>query len=296
MRSVGSTEHATGSVKSADRALAILDAVADRGSLRFNELVSLLGLPRSSAHGLLQTLVDRGWLDLDPDTRRYTIGLKAWHVGQAYTGHGDLVAIAGPVMDGLARDVGETVQLARLDGIECVYIAISESVHPMRLASTVGARLLAHSTGIGKALLAQLEPDEAGQLLRSRPLPSFTANTVTDPDELDALIAQARTRGFALDDEELLVGCRCVAVPLTDDGHGLVTALSVTAPTARCGPDWPADVLGGLQTAAAIVRARTPSALHRTTPAASGNRPRTPSGSTRTTEAPPSTDTASPVM
>jgi len=253
----------SGSVKSADRALAILDAVADRESLRFNELVSLLNLPRSSAHGLLQTLVDRGWLDLDAETRRYTIGLKAWHVGQAYTGNGDLVAIAKPVMDQLAKDVGETVQLARLDGIENVYIAISESHQPMRLASTVGARLFAHSTGIGKALLAQLPPEESKRLIRSVPLPRFTENTVTDPDQLDELIAQARTRGYALDDEEVLIGCRCVAVPLTNDGHELVTALSITAPGARCGPHWPHDVLGQLQTAAGIIRARTPAALHR---------------------------------
>jgi DNA-binding IclR family transcriptional regulator len=250
-------------VKSADRALAVLDAVADHGSLRFNELVAELGLPRSSAHALLQTLVDRGWLDLDPDTRRYTIGLKAWHVGQAYPGHGDLVAIAKPVMDALARDVGETVQLARLDGLGCVYIAISESAQPMRLASTVGARLFAHATGIGKALLARLPPDECRQLLRSRPLPAFTPHTVTDPDALDALLTEVRDRGWARDDEEVLVGCRCVAVPLTDDGHGLVTALSVTAPSARCGPGWPEDVLGALQTAADVIRARTPSALHR---------------------------------
>jgi DNA-binding IclR family transcriptional regulator len=260
------TGAAPGAVKSADRALAILAAVADRGSLRFNELVTLLNLPRSSAHALLQTLVDRGWLDLDVETRRYTIGLRAWHVGQAYTGHGDLVAVAKPVMDGLAKDVGETVQLARLDGIENVYIAISESAQPMRLASTVGARLFAHSTGIGKALLAQLPPEESRRLLRSIPLPRFTDNTVTDPDELDALVQQARARGYALDDEEVLVGCRCVAVPLTNDGHGLVTALSVTAPSARCGPDWPNDVVGHLQTAAGIIRARTPTALHRNPP------------------------------
>lgn len=250
-------------VKSADRALTILAAVADHGSLRFNELVSRLGLPRSSAHALLQTLVDRGWLDLDQDTRRYTVGLQAWHVGQAYTGHGDLVALAKPVMDRLADDIGETVQLARLDGIENVYLAISESAQPMRLASTVGARLFAHATGIGKALLGQLPPEESGRRVRSVPLPRFTPHTVTDPAALDELLEQVRAQGFARDDEELLIGCRCVGVPLTDDGHGLVTALSVTAPTARCGPDWPDGVLAELRSAAGVIRARTPTALHR---------------------------------
>jgi DNA-binding IclR family transcriptional regulator len=255
------TEGAT--VKSADRALAILDAVAARGSMRFNELVAVLDLPRSSAHGLLQTLVNRGWLDLDRETRRYSIGLQAWHVGQAYSGHGDLVTVAKPVMDKLAQDLGETVQLARLDGLENVYIAISEAIRPMRLASRVGARLFAHATGIGKALLSQLEPQEARRRVRTVPLPRFTENTVTDPEALDLVIARARERGFAEDNEEVLIGCRCVAVPLLDDGHGLLTALSVTMPTVRCGPDWPERALRELRTATGVIRARSATTLRR---------------------------------
>jgi DNA-binding IclR family transcriptional regulator len=243
-------------VKSADSALAIMDLVAARGSVRFNELVAAMGLPRSSMHGLLHTLVSRGWLDLDEDSRRYAVGLRAWQVGQRYAGHGALTNIATPVMDRLSRELGETVQLARLDGIENVYIAMSEAPQPMRLVTTVGMRLHAHATGIGKALLAQLPPEEAAERLRAVTLPRFTEHTIVDPDLLDEALAQVRRDGYARDEEEVIIGCRCVAVPLLDDGNGLVTALSVTAPKFRCGPDWPAAPLAALRSAAEEIRAR----------------------------------------
>lgn len=243
-------------VKSADRTLAIMELVAARGSVRFNELVAAMGLPRSSMHGLLHTLVSRGWLDLDGDSRRYAVGLRAWQVGQRYAGHGALTNVAAPVMDRLSRELGETVQLARLDGIENVYIAMSEAPQPMRLVTTVGMRLHAHATGIGKALLAQLPAADAAQRLRAVTLPAFTEHTIVDPDRLDEVLEQVRRDGFARDDEEVIIGCRCVAVPLWDDRKGLVTALSVTAPNFRCGPDWPAEPLAALRSAAQEIRAR----------------------------------------
>lgn len=243
-------------VKSADRALAIIEYVAQRGSARFQDILDEGELPRSSAHGLLRTLVSRGWLAHDPFSRTYSLGLRAWHVGQRYAGHRDLANLAKPLMDALAEQVAETVQLARLDGIENVYIAISESPHPMRLASSVGMRLHAHATGIGKALLAQLDPDEARRRLSAVVLPQFTPHTVIDVEELMRVLEQVREQGYALDDEEYLPGTRCVAVPLLDDGKGLIAALSVTAPSNRCGEDWPERPLERLLATARMVRTR----------------------------------------
>jgi DNA-binding IclR family transcriptional regulator len=249
-------ESARGSVKSAERALAVLDLVGERGTVRFAELVSDLGLPRSSAHGLVQTLVSGGWLEHDPASRRYALGLRAWQLGQRYRGHDDLETVAAPVMDGLARELGETVQLARLDGVENVYVAISEAPRPMRLASSVGMRLHAHGTGIGKALLSQLAPDEARRRLSAVALPRFTENTVTDVDALLAVLDRVRRTGFAEDHEEYLPGCRCVAVPLPLDAScALVAALSVTAPVFRCGDDWPRRPYEALRAGAERIRA-----------------------------------------
>ncbi|UFU03954.1 IclR family transcriptional regulator [Ruania suaedae] len=245
-------------VKSADRALTVLDHIGERRSVTFADLVADLGLPRSSAHGLLRTLVARGWLDLDPRTREYTLGLRVWQLGQRYLGHRDLASVAAPIMDDLAQEIGETVQLARLDGIGSVYIAISEGPRPMRLASSVGMQLHAHGTGIGKALLSQLPDDEMRRRLTGVVLPQFTERTVTEPGRLCTLIGQVRDQGFALDDEEYLPGCRCVAVPLLLSGalgHP-IAALSTTAPVFRCGDDWPERPLLALRRGAALIRDR----------------------------------------
>lgn len=249
------TGTAAGSVKSADRALAIIDFAGQRGSFTLSELLRELKLPRSSGHGLLSTLVSRGWLEHDPVTHTYRLGLHAWYIGQQYTGHHGIAELAKPAMDALRDTLGETVQLARLSGIENVYIAISESRRPMRLASSVGMRLHSHATGVGKALLSLLPPAEAHRRLTAEKLPRFTSRTITDPAALLAALEDARNCGYAVDSEEFLPGCRCVAVPVHDDRNGLLLALSVTAPTSRLGDDWPAGPVAELQQTAGRIRA-----------------------------------------
>jgi DNA-binding IclR family transcriptional regulator len=243
-------------VKSADRALAVIEFVAGKGSASFTEILNSLELPRSSAHGLLSTLHVAGWLDHNPQTRQYSLGLRAWQVGQMYTRHQDLANVAKPVMDRLAKELGATVQLARLDGVENIYIAISQAGDTMRLGSKVGMRVLAHATGVGKALLSSLEPQEARRRLSDVALPRMTEKTVTDVDELADLVADAKRSGYALDNEEYLAGCRCVAVPLTtEQGGGMDTAISVTLTTSRNTGPWPAGVLPELVAAANEIRA-----------------------------------------
>lgn len=241
-------------VKSADRALAILEHLAAVKSASFTELSDALGLPKSSASALLATLENAGWIERDRE-RHYTVGIKAWQIGRAYRGHEEIADKAKPLMDALAQSVGETVQLARLDGTENVYIAISESPHPMRLASSVGMRLPSHATGIGKALLSQLEPAERARRVMSATLEPLTPKTVTEPEELLALLSSIAMRGVAVDDEEYVEGCRCVAVPLHTGSIGIETALSITMPSFRTGPDWPDDLIPALRRTAEQLRA-----------------------------------------
>jgi DNA-binding IclR family transcriptional regulator len=157
-------------------------------------------------------------------------------------------------MDRLCEKLGETIQLAQLDGIENVYIAISESRRPMRLASSVGMRLHAHATGIGKALLGMLEPDDARARLEAVTLPKLTEHTTTDVDELMEVVTASRDRGYALDDEEYISGCRCVAVPIFVTASGAPTAMSVTMPTSQTTSTWPESLVEPLQRAADEIR------------------------------------------
>ncbi len=220
-------------VKSADRVLQIFDLLAAHGPATFSEVVSELQLPASSTHNLLKTLVRRNYLLIDPRDRRYHLGLRLWEVAQAYLAHDSLPRLAQPIMDRLTELTGETAQLARLDGVENVYLAISESPQPMKLVSAIGKRLYAHATGLGKVLLAGLPDDEARQRLSLVELPRFTPNTIVDLNALLAALREARRRGYATDNEEYVIGCRCVAMPIRDAGGRVVAAMSVSIPTPR---------------------------------------------------------------
>lgn len=223
-------------VKSADRVLAVLDLLAARGPSTFSAIVAALGLPNSSAHNLLQTMVRRDYLEFDAEARTYALGLRLWQVAQAYGGNRDLVEEARPLMQRVVEVTGETVQLARLDRIENVYLAIAESPHPMKLVSAVGSRLYAHATGLGKALLSDLPDAEVRQRLAGVTLPAFTSNTITEVDRLLVALAEVRARGYATDDEEYVVGCRCVAMPIRGASGSVVAAMSVSIPTPRYTP------------------------------------------------------------
>ena len=245
------------SVKSADRALAIVDFVAARGYVSFTEIVTALSLPRSSAHGLLNTLHSAGWLEHDPATRQYSLGLRAWHVGQLYTGHNHIANAASPVLEALAARLGESVQLARLDGSGNAYFTISQhSTEGLRFGTSVGMRLAAHATATGAALLSNLEPAEAKRRLAAAPAPLLVNKTAVEIAVVLERVAKAKQRGYALDDQTYLAGARSVAVPLTSSTGGINTAISVTMSVSRTGESWPTDVLGAVTAAAHEIRVR----------------------------------------
>jgi DNA-binding IclR family transcriptional regulator len=220
-------------VKSADRVLAILEYLAREGQASFGAIVRDLGLPLSSAHQLLQTILWRGFIELDENTRLFKLGFRLWEVAQSYAMTDDLVSLAQPLMDELTSITTETVQLARLEGTDNVYLAISESPHPMKLVSSVGKRLPAHATGLGKVLLAGLNDEELDRRLSGVTLARFTERTITDRNVLVSELKRVRSRGFGYDNEEYVIGCRCVAAPVRDASGDVVAALSVSVPTPR---------------------------------------------------------------
>jgi IclR family KDG regulon transcriptional repressor len=232
----GADEHdraADGRVKSADRVMSVLDLVAASGSLSFTAIVERLGLPKSSAHALLRTMEDRDYLTLDPQAREYRLGSRIWELAQAHHGIEDLRSVIKPLMDGVMERTGETVQLARLEGTDAVYLELSESPHAMKLTSRVGARLPAHASAIGKSLLASLEPDEARRRLAAVDLPRLTPRTIADPDELLAELERVRRQGYSVDNEEFATGLRCIAMPVRDATGRAIGAMSVSMPTPR---------------------------------------------------------------
>ena len=218
-------------VKSADRTLEILEALAASGRRTLGELSRTLNIPKSSLHGILRTMAQRGWVETDPTGTRFGLGLKALQVGSAYLDTDDVVGLLGGILDELAAAFGETVHLGRLDGPDVVYVAKRESIHPLRLFSAIGRHLPAHATALGKALLAERGPDDLAARL-PEPLPRLTRHTIVDRARLADELAEIRVRGYAVDREENTDGIVCVAravpvrAPATD-------AISLSVPAAR---------------------------------------------------------------
>jgi DNA-binding IclR family transcriptional regulator len=202
-------------VKSADRTLEVLEAIAVKnGRATLPELARELGIPKSSLHGILKTLVKRQWVESDETGTRFALGLRALLIGVSFIESDDVVAQVAPVLDWLSTESGgEAVHLARLDGPNIVYLAKRESKHALRMYSAVGRRLPAHATALGKVLLAQRTDGEVVDLL-DWPLEKITSSTITSRDVLLKELQQIRERGYAEDREENAEGLRCFAVAL----------------------------------------------------------------------------------
>ena len=137
---------AAGPVKSAARALDLLDEIAANGPGTQLQLSTRLSIPKSSLHALLRTMTDRGWLQTDPTGSVYQLGIHSLVVSSAYLDGDPVLARAASVLDEVAAATGETVHLGRLDGHDVIYTAKRESIHPLRMHSAVGRRLPAYAT------------------------------------------------------------------------------------------------------------------------------------------------------
>jgi len=226
----------TGSVKSARRALEIIEYVTQAPrAASFAELAGALEYPRSSLHGLLATLTEMGWLELDPRTRTYSVGIRAWEAGRGYLNGRDLVERARPYMERVRDDLDETVQLAVLDGRDVVYVARVDGSHRLVTSYSVGGRVAAHASAGGKAMLALLPADQVAGRLAGVPLERYTPATIGSLARLRAELSTTRSRGYALDEEEYTVGVRCLALAVQDHDGAPAAALSVSVPTVRFG-------------------------------------------------------------
>lgn len=219
-------------VTSVSRTIDVLEALAaSTEPYTLGTLARRLGIPRSTLHGILRTLEHRRWVETDGSGVRFRIGAGSLQVGSSYLDSDKLLARTAPLLDQLADATGESVQLARLDGADVIYLARRRSPHPVQLVSTVGRRLPAHATALGKALLAQYPAEDVDRRLPRR-LGQLTDRTVTSRRDLRRQLDTIRSRGWALDDEEAADGLRCFAVALPTS-RPPIDAISISAPTFR---------------------------------------------------------------
>ncbi len=236
-------------VQSVDRAIDLLEILTDRGGdAGLSELAATSGLPLPTIHRLMRTLVARGYARQLP-SRRYTLGPRVVRLGEA-AGR-QLGAGTGPHLERIARELGETANLAMLDREMAVYIAQAASTHSMRMFTEVGRRVHCHCTGVGKMILAQLPDEEVSAVAAHTGLPPETDRSITDQTALLAELAAIRERGYAVDDGEQEIGVRCFAVAVP--GAPTPTALSVSGPAARVTFDFAEQAVPVLHEVAAEV-------------------------------------------
>jgi DNA-binding IclR family transcriptional regulator len=222
------------SVQSLERAFDLLEALAAGGELGVTELANRTGLVPSTAHRLLHTLTKRGYVTQSPESGRYLLGYKVVEVASGLEHRRErLRAVARPHLEGIQRATGETVNLVVLEADRVVYIDQVEGSRNVRMFTTVGTSVLAHTTGSGKAIMAFGPAEATAALYGDRELERLTKRTLSTLDALQDDFKRIRRRGYALDNEEHEEGVGCVAAPVFDHTGRPSAAISVSGPTAR---------------------------------------------------------------
>lgn len=216
-------------VQSVDRAIELLEIMADLGGdAGLVELGMRSGLPQSTIHRIMRTFVTRGYAQQSP-SRRYTLGPRLIRIGQS-AGRQFGVG-AEPYLTVLARELGETVNMAVFDRDMAVYVSQASSSHSVRMFTELGARVHCHCTGVGKAILAQLTEATVREVVGRVGMPAATECSISNIGDLLTELVRIRAQGYSVDDGEQEVGVRCFAVPVR--GAPAPTAVSVSGPAAR---------------------------------------------------------------
>ena len=210
-------ENAAGGVQSVSRIFSIIEVLAayPKGA-SLQEISRETGLPKSTAHRLLSSLVTLGYAMQDSFTTHYRLTLKMFELSSGIVNDMDILSVAKPHLDQLSRRSGEAVHLVIQDGVDVVYIYKAEAGASVgtRMASHVGQRAPMYCTGVGKAILATQSYGEAERVWHKSTVRQLTRHTLPTFEALVDPLKEIRLRGYAMDDEENELGIRCIALSL----------------------------------------------------------------------------------
>lgn len=221
-------------VRALAKGLAVIESFDARAaSMTLSDVARKTGLARGTARRLLLTLVELGYAGFDG--KLFSLRPRVLNLGFAYLHSHNLWQLAQPYMAELVEQVHESCSIAVLDGLDIVYVArVPTAVRIMSINLSIGTRLPAFATSMGRVLLASLPASEAERLLAQLATPTrYTAKTITDPAELSREIATVRQQGWAMVDQELEMGLRSVAVPIVDCSGNAIAALNIGTQASR---------------------------------------------------------------
>lgn len=230
------TEHKSDNVAAVLKVFAVLESLVDDRRASLAELASRAMTSKATAHRLLNTMVDLGYVERDEDTDRYALTLKLFSLGaRSIQDRSDLLWAADRVMAKLSRLTGESINLGILDNIDerVVYTHKYDSHYNLSMQSVLGKRNPLHSTSLGKALLAWRDPSEIEERMSRMAFEVSAPNTIRTPDQLRESLRRARELGYAEEIEESEAGVRCLAVPIFDHLGRSIAAMSIAFPLFR---------------------------------------------------------------
>lgn len=221
-------------IQVADRLFGALELLAENGDAGVMEVSTDLGLNKSTAHRVLNSLIYMGYARQNEETGRYEPSLKVVDLANQVMKHVDIVQVVRPYLRKLMELTDETVHFVERDGTDAVYIDKVESYrNGIQMVSRIGSRIPLYCSGVGKAIAAELDEHEVEEIWnRSRILP-LTPYTITDFEAFRRELSEIRERGYALDNEENENGVRCIAVSLKDYTGRVKYAFSISAPVSR---------------------------------------------------------------
>lgn len=221
-------------ISAVEKTMHILESLASEGAgATLAQLSTTLGMPKPTLFRYLTTLQEMGYVQKDPSTDGYTLGLKAFELGNLAMPQRTVREIALPEMHSLLDRFSETVNLGIMDRGQVLYLEILESPQAMKMSARVGSRDYAHATSLGKAMLAFMPDEEVETIVQVHGLPARTEKTITTFTEFRQELVSVRRRGYAIDTGENEPTARCVGAPIFDRFGQVAAAMSLSGPAHR---------------------------------------------------------------
>ena len=206
------------SAPSVNKAFEILKAISStKKGMGVSEIATDLHIAKSTVHGITSALEELGAVIRNPSTKRYTLGFTLFELGQSAYSHIDRKALSRPIMEKLMERTQESVFYGTLNSDRVTILDKVESGHDMKITSPVGSSLPLLAGAVGKVFLAGMEESQARRIIRAQGLTRYTDNSITDVDRYISELRRVKKQGYAVDNEEYILGVRAVAAPVKGD-------------------------------------------------------------------------------
>lgn len=240
-------------INSIEKAFDVIETLAVHQSLNLIELSEILDQPKSSVYRILLTLEHRGYIMRDSRDGKYRTGLKFLEISKNILEHNSLRTATSSEMNKLVHKYGDTVNLGVLQEHEIIYIDIREGTNALRMIDDIGSVAPIHASSIGKAIAAHIDEQLLDNILENTKLEALTKNTIIDKNELKKELQTVKDNGYAIDDEEVVRGAKCVAAPIFNLFGQVEGAISLSGAVHRFSDDQINQIIADITQSAKII-------------------------------------------